>query len=110
MRGEDFEPLTVKRVIVEREPGALMDCRIVVNNGDFPGRPRLLGRFRGGVVDQPDNVVVVGHRGSANEAMRLASENSSFGAATGSMIRKVVPRPAVDSSFNRPPRRLVTRL
>ena len=108
MGRDDLDALAVEAVIVKREAGPFVHGRVVVDDGDLPGRSGRSGGRRSAVLDHVHDVMLVGHSGSTS--IMATSARSSFGAASGSLMRKTVPRPASDSSFSEPPRRRVTRL
>ena len=58
---EDFEALAVQAVVGEREAGALMHGRVVVDDGDLPLADGRIVRNRPGVVDQVEDIVLFGH-------------------------------------------------
>jgi hypothetical protein len=105
---KDLDALAMQAVVVEGEAGALVDGRIVIDDGDLPGQRDLVEGERLVVLDHPDDVMFVGHSSSAR--VNVVFANSSLGAVSGSLIRKTVPRPDSDSSLSDPPRRRVTRL
>ena len=48
---EDLDALAVEAVVVERKAGAFVHRGIVVDDGDLPGRARLVGGGRAVVVE-----------------------------------------------------------
>src|SRR6202035_1679449 len=105
---DDLDALAMQVVVVEREAGAFVHRRVVVDDGNLPSRSPLGDGGRAGVVDHPHDVMLVGHSISAR--VKLVSAYSSLGAVIGSLIRKTVPRPGADLSRSDPPNRRVTRL
>jgi uncharacterized protein (DUF849 family) len=58
---QDLEALVVEDVVGEGEAGALVDGRVVVDDRDHPWGVERGGRRLVVVVDDVENVVVVGH-------------------------------------------------
>ena len=107
---EDLEALPVEHVIVEREAGAVMDRGVVVDDGDLPAPAGGDARLGLAVLDDGQEVVVLGHRQVSRLIAIAGGWSSSRGATRGRLIRNVVPAPAIDESTMRPPRRRVMRL